>query len=405
MGDCLKIVVAGEIDAGKSTLIGRFLYDIGSVSKETIKELENTCQRLNRDVEFAYLLDSFEEERINQLTIDTTQIYCKNKTGGGFSFIDVPGHKELLKNMLSGSSDADKSILVIDVKKSTEEGTIRHGYVLKFLGIEEVILVFNKMDMVGFDRNIFRDSKEIAGEFCNKIGIKPIYFIPISAKQGDNLIKISQKMTWYKGPSLFEALNRLNKELDEAKKQDFCFPIQDTYCIDGQKICVGNIASGTIKRNEIVKISASDKKHEIKEIKTFNKSRPFAKAGESIGLILTESGNLRRGQIIYKGTPPEVTTKILAKIICIHPLTTKEKFLFKCSTQQTPATIKQVNSVLDTTNLKISHGVDELKKTEAAEVVIVTQEPIAIRRFNQGNVLGRFVLQNNGEIYAAGIIL
>jgi small GTP-binding protein len=404
MVNYLKIVVAGEIDAGKSTLIGRFLYEMGSIPKETVRELENTCQSLGRNLEFAYLLDSFEEERMNQLTIDTTQAFCENKKGKGFLFIDVPGHRELLRNMLCGSSDADTAILVIDAGKSVEEGTLRHSSMLKFLGIEEVICIFNKMDYVNFDQSIFLDAKKKAIECFKKIGIKPTYFIPICAKQGDNLIKRSQRMSWYKGLTVLEALNK-QIGFREKENSDFYFPIQDVYNIGQEHVFVGNIVSGRIKAKEMVKISPLDRSCRIKQIKAFDKVTNSAKAGESVGLVLNESDNLRRGQVIYKGKPPQATNKILAKIICVQPLNPKERLIFKCATQETFASITQINNILDTARSEVKKEGEGLKEGDAAEVSIVTDELVSIKKFSQINSLGRFVLQKDGRIYAAGIVL
>jgi len=173
MQDYLNIVVTGEIDSGKTTLIGRFLYDMGSLSQGVIEEIEDVCRRLGNGFEFAYILDSLEEERRNQLTIDTTQVFCKTKKGKRFIFIDVPGHQELLMNMLCGSSYADIAILTIDVRKSIEKQTKRHMFILKFLGVEQVIIAVNKMDLVGFDETVYERAKERIAAFFKKYRLNP----------------------------------------------------------------------------------------------------------------------------------------------------------------------------------------------------------------------------------------
>lgn len=400
----LAVVLAGEVDAGKSTLIGRFLYEMGSVTKETTEELRKACQKLETDFEFAYLLDSFEEERRNQLTIDTTQIFCKAKLGKGFLFIDVPGHRQLLKNMLCGSSYAEAAIVVIDAGKSIEEATKTHINVLRFLGIEQIIVALNKIDLVNFNEGVFIQAKKKIAEFFNRIGIQPEYIIPLSAKEGENLVKKSPKMPWYKGMPLLEALNRLNKRF---KKEicDFYFPIQDVYCIDGEKVYVGNIISGKIKRKEAVKILPQNLECKVKKIKVFDKIKPKALAEQSIGLVLTGPDSLGRGQIIYRGRPPQVANQISAKIFCVHPLGLEDSLFFKCATQETPAKISRINKIFDTPNLEIGRGIKNIKEAEAAEVVINTEKPVVIKKFHQLQSLGRFVLENNKEICAAGIVL
>lgn len=402
MQEQLNVVVTGEVDSGKSTLIGRFLYEMGSLSQGAIDEIGNVCQRLGGDFEFAYLLDSFEEERGSQLTIDTTQVFCKAKRGKEFVFIDVPGHQELLKNMLCGSSYADIAVLVVDVQKSIEEQTKRHAFILKFLGIKQIILALNKMDSINFDEDNFERVKERIAAFFKKLEILPKYFIPISAKQGENLIKKSRKMPWYKGLSLIDELNTCFRK---KRNGDFRFPIQDIYNLNGEKVAVGEIIIGKIKRGEEVRVLPLNKERRVKTIKVFNKNTSIAKAPESIGLMLDEMNDLRRGQVICKERLPKVTTEILTKIFCVHPLNIKESMRFKCATQETRAKIKQMNGVWDTVNLEPKSKEGPLEKSDLAEAIIITEGPVVIERFRGLNSLGRFVLQSDGDINAVGIIL
>lgn len=298
MEDYLKVVVTGEVDSGKSTLIGRLLYELGSLSQGVIEEIGEVCQRLGSDFEFAYLLDSFEEERKGQLTIDTTQVFCKTKRGKNLVFIDVPGHKELLRNMLSGSSYADIAVMVIDAQKSIEEQTRRHAFILKFLGVEQIILALNKMDTVSFKEDTFKKVKENTIEFLRGLGIEPKYFIPISAKQGENLSKRSKNMRWYKGLSLLETITRCFKK---KMSGDFCFLAQDVYNLNGEKTIVGRIISGRIREGERVSILPLNKECNVKMIKASSKTKSAAFAPESIGLVLDDMQNMKRGLVICKG--------------------------------------------------------------------------------------------------------
>lgn len=404
MESILKIVVIGEVDSGKSTLIGRFLYDMGAVYKESIEQVKRICQGLKGDFEFAYLLDSFEEERKNQLTIDTTQVFCKNRGAGGFLFIDIPGHRQLLKNMLSGSSYADVAIVVIDVQKSIEEGTRRHIYVLQFLGIEKIVVILNKMDLVNFAESVFEGAKRKILDFSRNIGVQVEQIIPVSAKQGANLIKKSSAMSWHKGLSLIDALELLNKRLKKKEGSGFYFPIQDVYCLGGKKVYVGSVISGEIKKGDRVKIAPVDKESVVREIKIFNKNKMQAKAKESIGLVLEEIDNIQRGQVIYKNQPPEITDQFLAKIFCVSPISIDKQLTLKCATQQSLAKIKQINNATGINKLEVFRGEDNLNEWDAAEVIIATEKPLALKRFRQLNALGRFVLQDDKKICAAGII-
>ncbi len=365
---------------------------MGSLSQGVIEEIGDVCQRLGTNFEFAYLLDSFEEERKNQLTIDTTQAFCRNKTGNGFVFIDVPGHQELIKNMLSGSSYANIAILVVDIRKSIEEGTKRHINILKFLGIEQIIFALNKIDLANFNEDVFIKTKKEITEFAKTIEIQPEYVIPISARQGHNIVKKSLNTPWYKGLLLVEALNTLNKRPKRKGEHDFYFPVQDVYNIDGAKVCVGNIISGKIKKGQSTKISNLNEEYKVKEIKVFGNTKPWAKTSEAVGLVLTGAGNLQRGQIIYSGEPPEVTNQVLSKIFCVHSLNTGERILFKYTSQQVHAKIERINRALDSASLEVGCMKNNLKEMDAAEVVIATEKPVAIKKFQQLDAVGRFVL-------------
>lgn len=402
MENSLKIVVAGEVDAGKSTLIGRFLHDTGEFSNGVAKEIEDTCKKLEHNFEFAYLVDSLEEERKNERTIDTTQVFCKTKKGKGFVFIDVPGHQELLKNMLCGSSYADIAILVVDAEKSIEHQTRRHAFILKFLGIEQIVIVLNKMDLVGFNEAVFKKVREEIDRFFKKIQLQPKYVIPISANQGENLLKKSKKMMWYNGLSLLETLNTCFKGEGNGL---FRFPIQDIYCINKEKLAVGRIVSGEIKKGEKVYVLPLNKECRVRAIKVFDKKLPVARSPESIGLVLDDMNSLVRGQIICKPELPRVTKEILARIFCVHPLAIKEDFSFKCVTQETNARIRQVKGVWDTDNLEHKDNNGLLEKFDVSEVVIAIENPMVVESLSGLSSLGRFVLKNsNRDICAVGVI-
>ncbi|KPK98811.1 MAG: hypothetical protein AMJ95_02395 [Omnitrophica WOR_2 bacterium SM23_72] len=401
MENPLQVVVTGDVDSGKSTLIGRFLYEAGALSQEATEEITDICQRLKHDFEFAYLLDSLEEERVHQLTMDTTQAFCKTKKGRGFVFIDVPGHQELIKNMLCGSSYADMAILVVDINKSVEQQTKRHAFILRFLGIEHIIVVLNKMDLVSFDEFIFKKVKQEVSVFFQKLQIKPKYFIPLSANQGENLLKISKNMAWYKGVTLIEAINTYfrNKE-----KRALRLPVQDIYDIDKEKVAVGKIMSGRMRKGEEVDILPLNKKSRIKRIRVFNRNRYSAYAPESIGLILDDMANLGRGQIICRPKLPRIVKNIVAKIFCVQALNTNKSLTFKSSTQKTIAQISQIMGVWDIVSLEPKSRQGKLEKNDVAKVAINAEKPVAVESFEGFNSLGRFVLEKDTEICAIGMI-
>lgn len=403
MINALKVVVVGEVDAGKSTLIGRLLYDTGSLHKTALGEVFQ-ASRLNGNIlEFAYLLDGLEEERRGQLTIDTTQAFCRNAKSG-FWFIDVPGHAELLKNMLCGSSYAQAAILVIDATKSLEAGTIRHLNVLKFLGIEQIVVVLNKLDMLDFSKDAFQRAKGEISAFLESVGMKTENFIPVSVRQGINLVKKSSKIHWYKGPCLISALCSLKGTNKLEKKRGFYFPIQDVYVRKDKPVFVGTILSGQIRKNDAVYVSSEGKLDKIKAIRVFKKNKLFAEAPESIGLELVRGNRVGRGQIISNDGRLSASVEMTAKILCIQPINLQDKLFFSCATQQTFCSIKNISKIFSISAGAISDSKDCLDKEDVAEVLIVMQEPVVVKKFCQVEALGRFVLKKDREIIAVGII-
>jgi len=442
-----KVVFVGDFDCGKSTLIGRLIFDTNSISKETREEFQKISEESGKTEEFSYLLDSFEEERRNELTIDTTQAFLKCKDRE-YLLIDVPGHKELLKNMLTGASYADFAIVICDVEKPLEEQLRRHIFVLKFLGINQFILAINKMDRVDFTEKAFENTVSKILEFSGKIDMQAESIIPISAKEGDNLLVKSRKMNWYHGPLLLEAIDSFR--ITENNAGDFRFPVQDVYQNNGEQVIVGTIVSGEIRRGDKIKIALSGLEYKVNNIMVFGKNKSYATAKESIGLQLDINPNfalpacngqakfarradrlnpngfnrarrgnpdrisfakfgikerLRRGQVIYKGRPPQITTKFSAKIFCILPISEQNEFILRCNTQALSCVITQVKVAIDTATLESIPCPKVLKETNAAEVVIETYEPLVIERFREISALGRFILSRSEQVFACGIIL
>ncbi len=402
MEDYLKVVVAGEVDAGKSTLIGRFLFEMGSIPQEIAEEINAN----SGSFDFAYLLDSFEEERKGKLTIDTTQAFCKGKRGKGFVFIDVPGHRELLKNAFCGSAYADTAVLVVDIQKAIEQGTKNHIQILKFLGITKTVVVLNKMDSIGFNKDIFRNIESEVSRFFKATGFTYRGIVPVSAAEGDNLAKKSKRMSWYKGPTLIAALNKLKKMDKKENNKGFYFAVQDNYFIDGDNFLLGPVLSGAIRKNELVKIVPLGVVSRIKKIRLLERNKPFAREKESCGLALRLSGQVKRGQILYAKIAPEVTDIITARIFCARQLNISDNFILKCMTQESRAKIKQVNKIVDDSGALTPDLKNNILDAAAvAEVTIITENPLAVKKYSQLASLGRFVLEDKKEICAAGVIV
>ncbi|MBU1997962.1 MAG: GTP-binding protein [Candidatus Omnitrophota bacterium] len=402
VNDYTRIAVLGNVDAGKSTLIGRFLYEMDTVKSSAMREITEESQRLGRGIDFAHLLDSFEEERVGEKTIDTTQAFCKNKKGL-FIFIDVPGHDELIKNLLTGSSCADSVILVVDVRTGLDEQTKKHIAILNMLGLHNFVVAINKMDYVDFNILDFRRTKNQLTNYINKLKCHIPVFIPISAINGDNLINISGKMRWYNGLTLLSVLNRFNNWI---KENLFRFSVQGVYGSDKHTIIAGRVLTGRIKKNDAVYVLPEKKAYSIKSIRVFNKSKKTAYAGESIGLILKGNIRLGRGNVICKSPFPKTGKLLRVKIFSLSKIEKHRTFIFNSLCQESKAWVSKIIKNDYTAEDSKCYCADYLVRNEIGEVEIILKNDIVYEKFSCHNQLGRFILKDNlGIVSAFGIIL
>ncbi len=404
--DVLSFVIVGHVDHGKSTLIGRLLYDTDSLAPDRIEEMKRASAGRGRETEFAYLLDHLEEERKQGITIDTTQVFFKSDKRR-YVIIDAPGHVELVKNMITGASQAEAAILIIDAAEGVKEQTKRHSYMLSLMGLRQVVVVLNKMDLVAFSKERFDEVKGEAGQWLKTIGIDPLCYIPISAIRGENIARRSENMDWYNGPTFLEMLDTLkNKPLPEHKP--FIMPIQDVYRIDEKRINAGRVEAGAIETGARVKILPTGETTEIKSIERFLAQPTRAVAGDCIGVITADSVLLERGSVLcLPGAEPKVTDCIPASIFWMSrkDLVRKDKLIIRCATQETSCKVESISKRIDSSTLEvIEENADVLKNLEVAEVVIRTKKPFAVTDFNDVQELGRFVFVQDGNICAGGIV-
>lgn len=401
----MKIVIVGHIDHGKSTLIGRLLYDTNSIPHLVYEEVKKICKELGKKVEFAYFIDSLKEEREQNITIDTSQIFFKTLKQD-YVIIDAPGHVEFMKNMITGASQAQAAVLIVDAKEGVKEQTKRHAYILSLLGLEQVIVVVNKMDSISYKEEQFNSLKQEILELLSKLNIKPKYIIPISAMKGDNVASKSNNMNWYNDLTVLGALDTLTIKKDVSNKP-LRFPIQDVYIIDNKKMLVGRVESGKLRVNDEIVFLPLNKKSKISSIEIWNKKKSEAEAGESIGITINDDMDIKRGEIICSGILPKIVKQFEANIFCLSskPIKTNEKLIFKCTTQEILCTLDKINDKFDSSNLEnITSDCTELNGTEVGKVIIKTEKPTVIDNFNHIMQLGRFVLVKDKETVAGGII-
>ena len=404
----LNLVIVGHVDHGKSTLIGRLLYDTNSLTPDRIEEAKRTSQELGRQqTEFAYLLDHLEEERQQGVTIDTTQVFFKTDKRR-YVIIDAPGHVEFVKNMVTGASQADAAVLIVDVKEGIKEQTKRHAYILSFLGLKEIIVVLNKMDLVDYSEGSFSEVRKELEICLDSASLKATCFIPICAINGDNIAGRSQSMDWYKGSVLLEALDSLEgQRLDEEKP--LVFSVQDVYKIGKKRIIVGRVEAGIMEKGMVVEVMPSGKKTAIASIEKYEDADiEKACAPESVGITTKEDLFINRGDIIcLPGKGPVVTNRFSAGIFWManDGLKINEQLTIRCATQSITCRTVAITKRIDPSSFTlIENDAEILENLEAGEVLIETKKPITIKAFNDVRELGRFVFVRGRDICAGGVI-
>jgi sulfate adenylyltransferase large subunit len=404
----LKFVMVGHIDHGKSTLIGRLFYDTNSLPPDKIAELKKASEeRMDGEMEFAFIMDHLREEREQGITIDTAHTFFHTDKRE-YVIIDAPGHVEFVKNMLTGASQAEAALLIVDAKEGVGEQTKRHANLVSMLGLEQIIVVINKMDMVNYEESHFNALKDNVQEFLNSINLKPDYYIPISALKGDNVAKHSEKMKWYEGMTVLESLDSLKNEVPPENKS-LIFPVQDVYKISGKRIAVGRVEAGIVRSGMKVKILPDGGKTAIKSIEKFNESTDEAVAGEAIGITTADPVFLERGNVLcVEEKELTIGDKINSSLIWLskESFSKDEKIGLRLATQETKADITEIKERVDSSSLEVlEEKASSINNLEIGEVEIKTKKPLAFTKFNDVKGMGRFVLVRGNDVVAGGIII
>jgi sulfate adenylyltransferase subunit 1 (EFTu-like GTPase family) len=396
-----NIVIVGSVDHGKSTLTGRILYDTKALPQGRMEEIVATCKGLGREFEFAYILDAFLEEREGALTIDTTQVTFRTAKRE-YVIIDTPGHKEFLKNMVTGTSYAEAAMLIVSVQDGIEEQTRRHAYILKLFGIKQIIVVVNKMDAAGYSREKFERIRGQLEELFNSFGMRMLYTIPVCARNGDNIVLLSAHTPWYKNKTLLEALDCCKKE---ANPNDFRMPVQDIYRLDDKDVIVGRISSGQLSLNETVVILPSHQEAGVSAIQVFEGKKEKALAGENVGVILDNGAGIKRGDVLSNISLPKTGKVFLALLLCLKDtLHINTQYILQCATQKVNCRIESVEEQISIQTLQSVSG-DFLSEADIGRVRIAADAPLVYEKFDTLCELGRFVLREGADIIAAGIIV
>ncbi|MDF2567366.1 MAG: sulfate adenylyltransferase, large subunit [Oscillospiraceae bacterium] len=406
--DIMKIVVVGHVDHGKSSLIGRLLYDTNSLPEGTINKVKRIAKETGKPFEYAYLLDAFEEEQKQGITIDTTQIQFQSQIRD-YVIIDAPGHKEFLKNMISGAANAEAALLIIDAKESVQEQSKRHAYILYLLGIKKVFVVLNKMDLVDYSEEVFNQVTLEMGEFLKTLGVSPLGYIPVSAFYGQNILKNSEFMSWYQGKNILSSMDSIEKERGVEEKP-LRFPIQDVYKFDDRRIIAGRIEQGKLHVGDKIKIYPEGKETTVKSIEYWadRDQKSQIAAGESVGITVSDEFFNKRGEIITSGSDvPYVSNSFRANLFWMgkSPLIKGKTYKIKLTTQETEGELFEVIKTMDSSNLDCAGETAEVKINEVAEIIIKTKDLVAFDSFNDSQTTGRFVIVDGYDVAGGGIIV
>ncbi|MBI1275391.1 adenylyl-sulfate kinase [bacterium] len=401
----LKLVVVGHVDHGKSTLIGRLMHDTGVLPDGKLEQLQANCQRRGMPFEWSFVLDALQAERDQGITIDTTRIWFKTPERD-VVIIDAPGHKEFLKNMISGAAGADAAILVIDAKDGMQEQSRRHGYLLHLLGIRQMMVAVNKMDAVGYSEARFNEVKKDCLDYLGSIGVKPAHIIPIAAREGEGMLAPSAEMSWFQGPNLLDAI-RACESHKPAESLPLRFPVQDVYKFDDRRIIAGRIESGSLKVGDTILVSPRNQLVKVKSIEAWGKTAPSqAFAGESVGITLDEQLFIERGNIISHVTQaPVLASRFHARIFWLgnESLQTGKRYTIKLATAEFWGEVEMIHQVLDTETLGHT-GAKTVSKNSVAEISMIIRGHAALDDAADIPAMGRFVILDGYDMVGGGIV-
>jgi len=390
------------------------LYDSGAVKPDRIKDAEDSAKGLGKNkIDFAFIMDTFQEEREGGITIDIMHTPFESKKRS-YMFIDCPGHREFIKNMITGASHADAALLLVSAKKGEgiQNQTKEHAWLAKILGIDQIIVVINKMDATGYDERVYNKISDSVKEMLGNIGYdgNKIQFIPVSAMEGDNVYKKSDKMPWYSGPILIDAMDNGVNPPKKPIEKPLRIVIQDVYDIGKNKIIVGRVETGTVKVDDEIVFQPSRAAGKIKSIKLIDKDVNAARAGESVGFEISGDIDIvKRGDVAsHTDNLPKVVNGFLAKIYIMQPFTINvgDVVDVRCGTAAVDCKVKNIIDRVDPTSGDVKEKNPRyVKNGDAATLELVSDRRLAVERQADIPELGRFVIQSEGLTVAGGIIV
>ncbi len=408
----MNIVIVGHVDHGKSTVIGRLLADTGTLPKGKLESVKANCRKNSKPFEYAFLLDALKDEQSQGITIDMARCFFKT-AARDYIIIDAPGHIEFLKNMITGASRAESALLVIDVDEGIKENSKRHGQMVSMLGVKQVTVLVNKMDLVDFSEEVFEKLKADYSEFLAQIKVKPVSFIPVSAREGDNIASLSDRMPWYKGATVLQQLDGFTSD-KQLQDKPFRFPVQDIYKFtrqnDDRRIVAGTVAAGSVSVGDEVLFLPSGKQSAIQSVETFNTAlKQIATTGDAFGFTLTTQIYIRPGELMVKPSEPlpEVGTRFRVNIFWVGraPMILEKEYKLKIGSARASVKLAEICNTLDASDLSYSNNKHQLDCRDVGECILETSRPIAFDPAAASETTGRFVIVDNYEIAGGGIVI
>ncbi|MDY0872526.1 adenylyl-sulfate kinase [Dongia rigui] len=403
--ELMRIVIVGHVDHGKSTLVGRLFHDTGSLPDGKYEAIKEMCERRGMPFEWAFLMDAFQSERDQGITIDTAQIWFKTNLRD-YTIIDAPGHREFIKNMITGASSAEAALMLIDAGQGIQQQSRLHAFLLNLLGVKQIAVLVNKMDLVDFSEARFAEISREYSSYLESLGIKANYIIPMAARDGDNIVTRSPRAPWYKGPTLIEALDSF-RPAAPLSALPLRLPIQDVYKFDDRRILAGRIASGRLKVGDKLMFSPSNKTAQISSIEVWSApARDAAEAGESVGLTLDEQLFIERGEIAsHIDSAPIESHVFKAKLFWLSktPLKPGAMYRLRLQTREVNATVENIVTVYDPESFTAQPS-DTVVRNDIAEVILRSPALLSLDSAQMYPKTGRFVLSDGRNILAGGTI-
>ena len=408
--ESMNVVIVGHVDHGKSTLVGRLLADTGTLGDGKLEKVQRICRQQGKVFEYAFLLDALEEEQGQGITIDAARVFFKSDRRD-YIIIDAPGHIEFLKNMVTGAARAEAAVLIIDAKEGVRENSRRHGYLLSMLGIRQVAVAVNKIDLVGHSRETFEKIVAEYRAFLAEVGITPRWFVPLSARDGDNVVTRSPKLAWYDGPTVLEAFDGFAKQAAD-ERQPLRMPVQDVYKWnqrgDDRRIVAGRIEAGTLRVGDRVVFSPSQKTATVRSIERWQAPPAVAaSAGQSVGVTLDHEIYIGRGEVLsHVDAAPKVSTRLRVNLFWLgkQPMAPGRRYKLKLGTAEREVVIDEIHRVLDASDLDASTGKQEVGRHDVADLTLRTRAPVAFDRTGEIAPTSRFVIVDGYDIAGGGIV-